>query len=262
MRYFAALSIFFLFVSLTIPRLVNAQFSDLREVPVTIASSVPILDVEEVIDGSLVVSNENGFTISTEEYQPSIYGVVVFDPAVVLNQSEGLSMFPVVSSGTAKVRVSAVNGSIKKGDFITSSKIRGVSMKATRSGFAVGTALEDYAPLNIEEEGAILVSLKTQNYIAPSNVNRNLRDIFDLSTVAAYQQPVAVFRYVMAGLIVLLSVFLGIFYFGRIAVSGVEALGRNPLAGRKIQIGIVLSVVLALGVITAGVAVAVFILRL
>lgn len=249
--------VFFLFV-----QPVYAQFESLREPQVTIASSASIVSSGEVLDGSLVVSNENGFEISTKEYQPSIYGVVVFDPAVILNQTDDPESFPIVSSGTVRVRVSGVNGAIKKGDFLTSSKIEGVAMKATRSGFAVGTALEDYESLSSDEEGLILISLRTQNYIAPSNVNQNLRDIFDLSTVAAYQQPIAVFRYVMAGLIVVLSVFLGIFYFGRIAISGVEALGRNPLAGKKIQVGIILSVVLALGVITAGVAVAVFILRL
>ena len=147
-----------------------AQLSDLREATVTIAASIQILDEGEIIDGSVVVSNEEGFVLSTREYQESIYGIVVYDPAVVLNQSDEENTFPVVTNGTVRVRVSGVNGSVKKGDFIVSSNIKGVGMKATRSGFAIGTAIEDYEFANPGDEGLVLVGLKTQNYIAPASV--------------------------------------------------------------------------------------------
>jgi hypothetical protein len=48
-----------------------------------------------------------------------------------------------ISKGLAEVLVSNINGSIKKGDPITSSSIPGIGMKATISGVIIGYALED-----------------------------------------------------------------------------------------------------------------------
>ena len=241
---------------------VQAQFENLRELPVTIASAVRITSESPIPDGAIIVSSGDGFQQSNEAYQQTLYGVVVYDPAVLLNQSDDPSSYPVVTTGNVRVLVTTQNGEIRKGDYITSSDREGVGMKASRSGYVLGSALEDLVLSDNVTDGYVLVGLRTQNYIAPANLQSNLQDIFDISATAAYQQPVAVFRYVVAALVVILSIFLGIFYFGRIAASGVEALGRNPLAGGRIQISIIMSVLLAIMVVGSGVAVAVFILRL
>lgn len=46
--------------------------------------------------------------------------------------------------GHVPIKVSTENGKIKQGDFLTSSSIPGVAMKATRPGYVVAKALEDY----------------------------------------------------------------------------------------------------------------------
>jgi hypothetical protein len=265
MRFFVLVVIglsFLLLVSQHQISIAHAQFESLRELPVTIASAVRITSETPIPDGAIVVSSGDGFRLSSESYQQTLYGVVVYDPAILLNQSNDPNSYPVVTTGNARVLVTTQNGEIRKGDYITSSDRAGIGMKASRSGYVLGSALEDLVlPENVTD-GYVLVSLRTQNYIAPANLQSNLQDIFDISAAAAYQQPVLVFRYVVAALVVILSIFLGIFYFGRIVVSGVEALGRNPLAGRRIQISVIVSVLLAIMVVGSGVAVAVFILRL
>jgi hypothetical protein len=55
---------------------------------------------------------------------------------------------------------------------------------------------------------------------------------------------------------VILSFVIAVGYFGRISSLGIEALGRNPLAGRMIIFSIVLHVILALAIVGVGVAAA------
>jgi len=50
----------------------------------------------------------------------------------------------VALNGRVPVKVSTENGEIKAGDFLTSSSIPGVAMKATKPGQVVGKALEDF----------------------------------------------------------------------------------------------------------------------
>jgi hypothetical protein len=50
----------------------------------------------------------------------------------------------VVTSGVTPILVSAMNGPIKRGDYLTSSSIPGVAMRSTRAAFALGVALEDF----------------------------------------------------------------------------------------------------------------------
>ena len=63
-------------------------------------------------------------------------------------------------------------------------------------------------------------------------------------------------------LIVLITFALGIWYFGRVARSGVEAIGRNPLATRAIQLGVILNLLLTLVILLVGIALAYLILVL
>jgi F0F1-type ATP synthase membrane subunit c/vacuolar-type H+-ATPase subunit K len=71
-----------------------------------------------------------------------------------------------------------------------------------------------------------------------------------------------VFKYFIAALIVFASFFFGFYIFGRVAGKGVEALGRNPLASKMIEMGIVMNVVITVVIILSGLGLALVILRL
>ncbi|HRN96392.1 MAG TPA: hypothetical protein PLD54_03025, partial [Candidatus Levybacteria bacterium] len=76
------------------------------------------------------------------------------------------------------------------------------------------------------------------------------------------EEPTTVFKYFLAGLIMVLAFVIGFFSFGRIANTGIEALGRNPLASRMIQLGIMLNVLITVAIIASGLVMAYFVIRL
>lgn len=229
-----------------------------------VANYLSIVD-KNVIDGNIVSSTKQGFVLSKTAYDPTIVGVYTENPAIAFKNdvNDPLARYAVASSGNVQVTVSAVNGPIKKGDYVTSSKIPGVGMKAKVSGYLIGTALEDYNSSNPTEVGKINIALRIQYLIIRSTTLRsNLFDILSLSALASYEEPLVVFKYFIAALVVVLSFTFGFFLFGRIATKGVEALGRNPLAAKMIQIGIFLNMLIAIAIMASGMGIALFVLRL
>lgn len=220
-----------------------------------------------VNDGDIVSNNANrGLIPSRVEYDTEIFGVISEKAAIVLGAENEASKsgksqttHPVITQGKTTVNVSTANGPIAKGDFITSSKTRGVGIKAIRSGYVLGNALQGYSGKGVGKIDA-MVSIHYQN-VGPK-LGANLLDIFKLTSLATYEQPLTVFKYFVALLIIIIAFVIGFFIFGRVASIGVEALGRNPLAHAKIQTGIIINTLITLGVIGAGLALAVVILKM
>ncbi len=242
--------------------------SNAEDISFGIASNVPILD-NNAKNGDIVVTSSGGFLISSKEYDTGIAGVVSQNPAVSINvtdtddTSKSAKKYPVIQSGTALVNLSRSNGDIRKGDLITSSGTKGVGMKATKSGYVLGSALEDFDSQSSATEQLINISINIHYYASKaSNTRSSLTDIFKLSAIASTEEPIVVFRYIMAGLVVILSFAFGFVSFGKIARSGIEALGRNPLAGRLIQVGILINTLITVAIIAAGLVIGLFILRL
>ncbi len=110
---------------------------------------------------------------SSQPYQSNILGIISTNP----NQLYGDDIFdpsenprPVSLAGRVSLKVSTENGPIQTGDYITSSSISGVGMKATRPGQVVGKALQDYSGTGI---GKILV-LVNVTFADPSDILANL----------------------------------------------------------------------------------------
>jgi hypothetical protein len=68
-------------------------------------------------------------------------------------------------------------------------------------------------------------------------------------------------RYLVIGVITSLAFIIGLFAFTRSITKGIEAIGRNPLAKRTIQISILIQVVLTLLVTFGAIALSFIILR-
>lgn len=244
---------------------VLAQSQD--PVSLGIANYYPIQG-NDIKDGSIVSSSPKGYFLTSASYDPTLVGVVSNNPAVALNlEGQSGKTYAVVASGTVQVLVSSINGDIKKGDPITSSTIPGVGMRATKTGYALGTALDDYSSSDTKALGKINISMNLHYSFAKitsgaDNTKANLLDIANLSILATYESPIAVFKYVVAAVVILISFVLGFVSFGRVAKSGIEALGRNPLAARMIQFGIFLNVLITIAIIVSGIFIAYFVLRL
>ena len=154
--------------------------------------------------------------------------------------------------------VYAVNGEIKKNQLITSSTTPGVGVKAISSGFVLGTALENYSD---PKPGRILVSVNPHYSSSGSTaVSKNIFNVLKNARESAYLSPLESLRYLIAALVALLAFILGFIYFGKVAQKGVEAIGRNPLAGRFIEVSVILNLLLTALIIIVGLGIAYLIL--
>lgn len=233
----------------------------------SIADSILVHD-EGVNEGDIIVASGNIYQKARQPYDPGLVGVISFNSAISFGSEATPSgkedFYPLVSRGNVRVWVSAEGGPIKKGDLITSSSKAGVGMKASKDGYIIGTALEDFDGKGNELK-KIMINISIRPIFGTGSVaaaQRNLMDITKLSSLAAYENPVTVFKYVLAAFVVILSCVAGFLLFGRIAGKGIDALARNPLMGKKIQLGIVFNTAISLSFVAAGIAVAYLIIRI
>lgn len=247
------LSIFFAYM---LAGSVSAQISSSG-----IAVSVAIED-ENIQEGDLICSGKEGYSRCARAYNPSMFGVITEHPAASFesDDKEGTSL--VISSGNAKVRISSVNGNISEGSLVTSSDTTGVAQLADKNGYVLGTALEPYESNNPDDVGIILVSLNIHPTTVLTTGGVNLLDTIKTGFSAPTLTPLASLRYLLAFLIAIIAFTLGFVYFGRVVRTGVEAMGRNPLARRAIQISVLFNISITIVIIVAGLLVAYLILIL
>lgn len=223
------------------------------------------------VDGQIVSINQGEYRLSNQEYDPNMYGVVDLSPDILLDLTGGSNGVPIVTSGQAYVLVSSSGGGIKIGDWLTSSTEYGVAIKAVRdNGTVIGQALEPF-PANSREPGLILATINivapagTGNSLTPSlssAFNQFLVDLFGLYSNVTQEKAYDLLRYIIAAIVIIISIIFSYYTFGRIARSGIEAVGRNPLAKNSILFGISFNIGIAAVIIISGILVAYMIIRL
>ena len=214
--------------------------------------------VGETVDGDIVCNYLGEIKRCNTAYDGRIYGVSVDEPALALENLSLTDAKTVTTSGKAYVRVSDANGQVKKGDYVTSSDKEGVGQKATKSGYVVGTALEDADA----GESKILVAIGAKQAFVTLATRGNLLETIKEALLSPTLTPLASLRYILAAFMAVASFVLGFWYFGRVAKTGIEALGRNPLAGRLIQLGVVFNLFLTALIMGSGLLIAYLILVL
>ncbi len=225
-----------------------------------VALSLPIKNTAAQ-NGDIICSLQDGYDLCNVVYDSALYGVIDDTPVAAITAGAAGSKL-VVSSGNVKVRVNAANGDIKIGDFVTSSTTAGVGEKATHNGYVLGIAQENYAPADKNQVGTITVSLSIHPTAVIADTRSNLLQTLKQGLTSAVINPLAVLRYAAAALMVIIAFGLGFVFFGRVAKAGIEAIGRNPLATRTIQINIIFNTLLFILIVGAGVGIAYFILTL
>jgi hypothetical protein len=213
-------------------------------------------------DGSIIVLSSKNYILSKAPYDPNIIGVVNLTPAVSIKSDTTRKGYPVVSIGTVATKVNGTNGEIRKGDNITTSSVQGTGMKATDSGFVLGEALEGAKFGKATDTKLIDVAANPHYVQLNSQLGSSLSDLFKLSKIAAYEKPTKALQYILAAVIIIASFGSGFLIFSKVITKGMEALGRNPLAGRMIQLGIVFNVILIAVIIISGTALAYLVIRL
>jgi len=256
----------FILLCLIFPPIAGAQQSS------GIATTVA-LNEANAQEGDIVSSTNGIFSLSNTDYDASAYGIIDKSSAAVFENASLKNGRPIVQSGKVNVRVSTLNGNIQKGTYIATSTIPGVGQLATQPGFIIGMALGDFScqqvgvkKQKIKDKTVCLGTIPLSLQIGTSNPYVTLRDnlieMLKLGISSPYYSPLASLRYLLATLVTILSFVLGFYYFGRVAKNGIEALGRNPLAGKMIEFGIVLNLVLTVAIMGAGIGLAYFILIL
>lgn len=215
------------------------------------------------VESGHIISYINGeYVLSARKYDEALFGVVTNQPALLMNDTLLQGSVYVVADGEAFVKVSTINGTIKKGDFLTSSEIPGVAQRADMSGQILGLALQDYEVEDSAVIDDILVQLDVRSNVITTNVRVNLIEALRSGTQAPFLTPLTSLRYILAALIVGAAFVIGFASFGRASGSGVEALGRNPLAHKTIQRSIFLNLILTSFIMLTGLVLAYLILVL
>ena len=204
-----------------------------------------------------MIFSSGGFRICQNEYDPGMYGVQTNNPAVHFEEDEEKSGVLILNSGIVTVAVSDSGGDIAVGDHVTSSSTPGVAQKAGRNGFVLGTAVDAFSGVG---RGSIRVALNIGPVTTLGNTRSNLVTVLQNASNASELSPLDSFRYLIAALMALISFGLGFVYFGRMSKTGVEAIGRNPLAVKQIQFNVLLHVGVAILIVVVGIAVAYMIL--
>jgi len=106
----------------------------------------------ELAPGTVVVMGDDGYKSakpSDQAYDTEVIGVVSDNPSIIAGRSgvTNNNQAVVAMVGVVDVKVSAMNGSIRKGDLLTTSSLSGYAMKAdvNKPGTIIGKALEDLA---------------------------------------------------------------------------------------------------------------------
>lgn len=225
-----------------------------------IAVSIPV--DTQVEEGDLICVKSDGYKPCTLPYDSALYGVITENPAAALSNASGSGTMLIVSRGQSIVKVTAANGPIKVNDYITSSTIPGVGELATRNGYVVGRAIETYDPGNSKDTGKIAIELSIYPVTSLSDSRNNLLESVKQALASPTLTPLASLRYFLAFGIALIAFTMGFLYFGRVTRAGVEAIGRNPLAGRTIQLTVGLNILFTIGIVLIGLVIAYVILTL
>ncbi len=129
----------------------------------------PVADGGGLPEGTVVTldsSGQNGQVTSSQSiYDPNIIGVSVVGSGLSINNKTIENGIEVATHGRATVRVSSINGKISVGDYLTSSNIPGVAMKATKAGPVIGQAVTSYSG---EDVGTVVAAINKMDYLGHS----------------------------------------------------------------------------------------------
>ena len=89
-------------------------------------------------------SNSEYIIKTTQPNDPTMLGIVSTAPGLTLGNEDTGTWEKVALSGRVPTNVSLQNGPIKIGDYLTSSSIPGVAMKAIKAGPVIGKALDSF----------------------------------------------------------------------------------------------------------------------
>lgn len=238
------------------------------------ATSVYEITDTKAEEGDILVATEQGLFRAEKSFDNKMFGVVQEKPILVFRDNDTKGK-PIIRTGVATVNITTLNGAIKYGDYITSSTLQGKGQKASESGYVLGIALANFdgkdapqvdGPNGKVSVGTIPMAIRVEyaELTNPRFAGRLFGFIGSslLENVSDPKKFGSVIRYLLAGLILLLSFTFGFLTFSRSISKSIEALGRNPLARATIQLSMVINIGLLIGTAVIGIVAAILIIKL
>lgn len=227
-----------------------------------------IIEETEVKAGMLVSFKNSKYQITATYQDDKAVGVIVDNPEVALNLVGHVNSYPIVSAGETSVLVSATEGAIGIGDYLSSSDKRGTAVRAKTPGFMVGQALEEFGLSEENDTGLIRVRLLMQGAnidgskapILPST-KRNAAYEWLRSAPGAWGMNRSLLM-LFSSTIMLLFFLICFFVFGQRSINYVTILGHDPLLDKSSAISIAVSSLILAGMTLSGVMVVAAILTL
>lgn len=212
--------------------------------------------------GDVISSRDGTYSLSTSTYDPNIFGVVADTPIIGLQNLAQPNSKMVSTYGQVVLKVSTINGDIKKGDYLTTSTIPGAAQKADKLGQVLGIALEDYTAADTTTVGTINAYLNIETRLISKTLKTNLLEALKDGSYAAFMTPLSALRYLLAALMVASTFVIGFWTFGRFSNTTIQAIGRNPLAKRDISKTLIFNLAFILAIMIVGLSLAYLILIL
>lgn len=135
----------------------------------TIPISIQVTD-QTVESGDIVSLINNEYILSSTPYDKYLQGVIITNPVISITTLKIDNPVYLVNAGQARVKVTNQAGDIHQGDVITSSDIAGVGQLATKSGYILGTALEDFQPTTNDVIGTVSINIHPQSFLQPNTL--------------------------------------------------------------------------------------------
>ncbi len=243
------------------------------------AARTLIIDDKDAVTGDIVSLGTANETVSRSKkiFDERMYGVLVVDPIILYRT---LSTLPVVHQGDVVVNVTLLGGPILVGDYITSSPLAGKGQKAEGiNGYMLGIALTNFDGKNtttsVDFEGKkyptgtvkVSVGIGPASPVLMKTASGLLGSLQQLAGSGLFKinvdkQAEKVVRYVLAILISIIIISVNYRLFGHNVTTGIEAMGRNPLAKQSIQAMIVFNIILLALSCIAGVILSLVIISL
>lgn len=198
--------------------------------------------------GSIIAETSQGYVAAQGKEDEAIIGILVENADFVYQVDETTSR-PVASSGIIPTLLSNEMGQISYGTPITISKTQpGVGVKAQEQDEILGVAQESIniatprlTKMKILYDGDYGSSLSLKDNSVFAQELENLIKQSSNKIANADTNPTV---YLLAIIVVILAAIFAFILFGRVAINGINALGRNPLAKSAIITGIVINALL------------------
>ena len=229
---------------------------------------------EKLEAGSVVVTAaENSVALAEPDKADSLVGVVIPASGATVNFSGTNTQVEVATSGTATAFITDIGGPIKAGDRLAASPIKGVAMKATDSGKSIGVAGVDFSPDETTRRVEVTSTTGQTKQVAVGKIPIEVQvtyfepagkivpdEVQGLANSLA-GKDVSLARLVMSGLILGTTIIVVSLMMYSAVRGAIAALGRNPLAHKKIYRGLAQVTLVSVGILATGVTAIYLLLR-